>query len=410
MKSCTYRLNIAFLFCVATADAFAQQRGQQASYYFELGEKAYSQGRFREALSRFNECLVLDAGYMEAYTSRAATKERLDDWAGAVTDYSIFLETHPQHRETIFSRGLARYKAKQFEQAIDDFNKLLTLPGDDQETHSIFYRQSPFGGGTSQIITMQGSIRDYILNYVGLAELELKHFEKAIIYFDSAIYINSTDADYYVHRGLANERAGNYSKAEDNYHKALELNEDHALALHNLGVLEALRGNMSRAEQQLTRSIERNPHLPYPYLERGYYRMTNGDLAGALSDYNKGISIDRSDAENWLNRGLVKEKLGDHKGAYQDYSTAIELRQDFEKAWMCRGNILGKQGKLDEAIEDYTVAILYYPEYAEAYYNRAVIRYRMKNFSDACADLELAIRYGMKVPNKMKHSMCNRQQ
>lgn len=389
--------------CYLSLTAFSQQ--PTAVSYFEAGEAAYHKGNYEEALDLFGKCLALDAAYYEAYTARAGVKERLNDWKGAVIDYTIFLDFHPTDADALFSRALARYKAGQYEQSIEDLRRLLSVPS--RETGSIFYRQSPYGGGTNQIITMQGKIRDYVLNYIGLAEMEMKHYDRAIHYFDSAIALNPRDADYYVHRGLTRERQGDLAAAEKNYTKALNINPDHAIALHNKGVLESRKGNASNAEEQLTASIERNPRLPYAYQERGYYRLNRGDLQGALADYNKAISIDKTDAENWLNRGIVREKLKDVDGAIDDYSAALELEPEYEKAWLSRGNALSKQGKYEEAIEDYTVAIFYHPEYGQAYYNRAIVYQRMGNMSQACADLKMAMQHGMEVQEKMRRVMCD---
>lgn len=385
---------------------FGQEKAKNASFYYEQGENAHNAGRPKEALDLFNKCLQLDAGFYEAYTSRAAVKEQLGDWPGAVIDYTIYLDKFPESSETTFSRGLAHYQAGQYGAATEDFRRFLNMP-DKKETSTIFYRQAVFGGGTDKIISAQGMIRDYIMNYLGLAESKLKNYETAIAYFDSALMINPGEADYYVHRGLTKQEMNDLRGAEGDFRKALEIDPDHALAYYNLGVLLGKTNSASsEAEEQLNSAIERNPTLSYSYLERAYYRMNNGNLKGALEDYNKAIELDNDDADSWVNRGLVKEKLKDLAGAYKDFTHAIELKQDFEKAWFCRGNVLSKMNKLAEAIEDYSVAILYYPSYGLAYYNRAVAEHRLGQLDKACEDVQNAATYGMKVPLNFKNKVC----
>lgn len=385
--------------------SLAQDMRKKAIALFEAGELAYNSGKYEEALIQFNNCLTVDAGYYDAYTSRAATKERLKDWSGAITDYSIYIEKFPQHTETLFSRGLARYQAGQYEMALEDFKKFEVLPSSG-ETQAIYYRQSVFGGGTDQIISAQGAIHDYVLNYIGLTEFQLKHYDAAIAYFDSAIQINSQEADYFVHRGLAKQELNNLDGAESDYRYALTLNEDHSIARHNLSILLNGRNDFAAAEQELNEAILRNPDLSYPYLERGYHRFKNGNLTGALQDYNKGIALNPTDADSWVNRGLVKEKMNDLSGASNDFTRAIALKENYEKAWFCRGNVLTKQNRLKEAADDYSIAILYYPEYAQAYVNRAIVRHRLGQLKEACSDIQKAASLNAQGIDKITTVVC----
>jgi tetratricopeptide (TPR) repeat protein len=380
------------------------QDRRKAQFYFEAGEKAYLEGKYTQALEHFDKCLVVNAGYYDAYPSRAAVKERIGDWSGAVTDYSIYLDKYPENKEALFSRGLARYNAQQFESALADFKYFLKLPPGG-ETQTIFYRQSPLGGGTDHILSAQGSIRDYLFNYIGLAQYRMKRYQESIVSFDSAIYINPNDADYYVHRGLASQASGNLREAESDYRKALELDPEHAIAYYNLGILLGEQGD-NAAESQLDQAIERNPGVSYPYLERGHSRLKRGDFTGALSDYNQALNLDSTNPDSWVDRGLVKDKLNDGAGAYADFTRAIEIKPDFEKAWLCRGNILTKMNRFEEAAEDYSVALLYFPQYGKAYLNRAIVYHRLGKMDEACADVRKAESFGMKDTQKLKDLVC----
>lgn len=380
------------------------QHAKNAQQNFEQGENALNAGHYTEALEFFNKCLSFDPSFQEAYYLRAATKEQLEDLPGAQTDYSIFLEFKPEHTEALFSRGVLRFKIKLYELAREDFLKLLVLPPG--ETHSIFYRKTTFESGVNQIMTTQGA-KDFVFNYLGLIETELKSYDQAIAYFDSALAINPKDPDYFVHRGLARESKGDKAGAKKDYEQASVLDPDHGLAQYNLGALARQEGNPDETEKYLTGAIDRNPDLPYPYQERAFFRMEKGDLKGALNDYNKALKIQSSDPESWLNRGLVKEKLRDFNGAFADFTQAIELKHNLERAWLSRGNVLSKMGKLKEAVEDYSVAITYWPEYTLAYYNRGIVYHRLGFLKEACADITKAQTLGMKLNSAIQNRICN---
>lgn len=394
-------LFVALVF--VTGSSLAQDR-QIARDFFEAGELAYLGGRFAESLDHYNRGLAIDAGHYEAYPSRAAVRERLGDWNGAVTDYNIFLEVFPENREVRFGRGLARYHAGQFDFAEVDFRYLLETPSSG-ETHTIFYRQSPMGGGTDRIISMQGNIRDHIFNYLGLAIYEQGNLSESISNFDSAIQLNPNEPDYFVHRGLARQDNGDAEGAEADYRTALKLDPGHSIAYHNLSILLKSKGG-KESRELLDKAIENNPDLSYPYIERGYHLLEQEDYTGALRDYNKALELDPLSPENWLNRGLAKEKLGDLAGAYQDFTRAITLAPQLEKAWLSRANILTKQERFAEALEDYSVAITYYPEYGIAWLNRAIVHHRLGRKDAACADVRKAASLGVKGTERLMKAVC----
>jgi tetratricopeptide (TPR) repeat protein len=385
------------------ATAFSQDKRADSNKLYQQGEAAHNAGNYKLALEYLNKCLRESPGFADAYFTRGATREQLDDLSGANTDYNIYLELKPDQPEALLSRAIVRYQLGLFDQAKIDFQKLLILPAG--ETNTIFFNQSASSKGSNQIITAQGNIRPQVFNYLGLVEIKLKNYKQAISWLDSAIQLKSKEADYFVNRGIAKEAMEDTTAIQD-YRTAISLRPNHALALHNIAVLKRKKGQSGSDLDELEKAIESDSSMLYPYLERAYQRMEGGYYKGALEDYNQALEIEAKDPEIWLNRGHVKEKMDDLKGAYSDYTRAIELDEKFEKAWLNRGNVLSRQGKLEEAIEDYGVAITYNPEYAAAYYNRAIARQRAKKSVEACQDLNKAEALGLAVTDKMKRDIC----
>ena len=394
---------IAFLIIAWPTFAFSQDKRADSNRLYQQGEAAHNAGNYKLALEYLNKCLRESPGFADAYFTRGATREQLDDLRGANTDYNIYLELKPDQPEALLSRAIVRYQLGLYDQAKVDFQKLLTLPPG--ETNTIFFNQSASAKGSNQIITAQGNIKPQVYNYLGLVEIKLKNYKQAISWLDSAIQLKNKDADYFVNRGIAKEAIEDSTAMQD-YRTALSLQSNHALALHNIAVLKRKKGQSSSSEDELEKAIESDSSMLYPYLERAYQRMEGGYYKGALEDYNQALEIESKDAEIWLNRGHVKEKMDDLNGLYSDYTKAIELDEKFEKAWLNRGNVLSRQGRLEEAIEDYEVAITHNPEYAAAYYNRAIARQKEKKSVEACQDLNKAESLGLAIPEKMKKDIC----
>lgn len=398
-------INIVFLLLVWNL-SLSQDKPKKPYVLHEEAEAAFNDGKYNGALELLNQCLKTSPDFMEAYSLRGAVKEQLKDLDGALTDYSIYLEKFPDHGEILLNRAVLRYKIGYFEQAKEDFLKLLSLPPTN-ETNAVFYKQSMSIGDKSPVMTMtaHGNHTSYLHNYMGLTEAKLKNFSQAKVYFDSAIRINEKEADYFVNRGLAKESLNDTTAILD-YERALRLNPEHTLAAHNLAALKAKKVQTLSPEERLSQTIEADSTMLYPYLERAQQRYESKYYAGAVDDYNMALEIDSTNVEIWLGRGLAKEKLRDFKGAFSDYTKAIDLKEDYAKAWLNRGNVLLKMERFGEAIEDYTVALVYYPDYPLAFYNRAMAKMKLKKNGEACIDLKRAEELGMKVDGKMKSKIC----
>jgi tetratricopeptide (TPR) repeat protein len=382
---------------------FAQLR-RDVPKLFEEAEAAHDEGNYKEALRILNECIKIDPSFMPAYMKRGSTREQLNDLAGALTDYSIYLEELTEDPDATLARGLLHFRQSHFDLAKLDFQKLLKMKTG--PTTTILYRQSSFGRGTDLITTVQSGGKSSYLNYIGLCETKLNNYREAIIAFDSAIRRDPREADYYVNRGIAREAAGD-SLASDDYRKALTIEPDHGIAKHNLSVLQSKSGNKQQAETILTDVLESDSSMSYAYLQRAQQRFEAGYYKGALEDYNSVLKIEDNDPELFLARGLTREKLKDFQGAFSDYTKAIDLKEDMVKAWVNRGNVLLKLNRHNDAIEDYSVAITYAPDLAAAFYNRGIAKYRLKLSKEACDDIKVAEGMGFKGDEKTIQKICN---
>ena len=394
-----------FVFLCSALLITAQDKPKKPHQLHEEAESHYNEGAFNEALVLLNECLKINPGYMEAYPLRAGVKEQLRDLDGALTDYSIYLEKFPDHPDVLLSRAVLRFNLGFYDQAREDFRKILTL--NSGETNSLFFRKDMSVDSKNPVMTTTGNRHSPVVyNYLGLIEARLNNPDQAMILLDSAIRLDPKEPDFYVNRGLTKETLGD-STAFIDYELALRLNQNHALALHNLEAYKAKKGQTMSEEERLTKTIGVDSTMLLPYLERAQQRYEGGYYKGALEDYNQALTMDESNVEVWFARGLTKEKLKDYEGAFSDYTKAIELKEDYAKVWLSRGNVLLKLDRHEDAIEDYNVALIYRADYAPAFYNRAMAKIKLKQDTEACADLKKAEELGMEVEEKLKSKVCD---
>ena len=385
-----------FLLLLAAA---AHGQTQKSHQLFERANNEHAAGNYEKAVLLFSGSISEDPSFMEAYAGRAASRSQLKDYTAALTDYSVILESLPEHYNARLGRANVLYSLKRFVEARKDYLQLLSL--DPGETNTIYFQKSASAAGTMQITTAQSDFLPAILNYLGLTDYRLENYVSAKMWLDSAIRLRPREADYYVNRGLVRDKMGDAAARHD-FEKALTIDPRHTAALSALGS----NSNEKDRAKFLDEAIDSDPTVIHPLLERAFQRMQDGMFQEAREDYTRALAIEKKDPEIWLNRGFVSEKLNDLEAAYNDYTEAIALQESFSKAWLNRGNVLQKQGRLHEAIEDYSVAITYDEQYAAAFYNRAVVRVKQKENSLACEDLRKAETLHMKVDPKLKEAAC----
>lgn len=380
-----------------------QKQSASYQYYFDRAEELFNLQDYANALTNYNESLILNPLFADAYFSRAIVYQKQNKQDLALIDYNIFVELMPDHYDGLFNRALILFNQKKWAMAKKDFTRLLNLPTG--ETNAIYFRQDRFSLGVNQVFTAKDNDKAHVYNYLGLTNMELKEYSSALSNFDSAISKSLYNPDYHVNAGLCYESTGDKEKAKVAYQKALALNPEHALAQHNLSILARQEGS-DEAVQILDEVISSNPDLPYPYAERGFQALNQGKYGQALNDFDMALSLEPSNAEYWLQRGMTKEKLRDWVGAFEDYSQTLSLDEKNEKAWLYRANLLYQRGKYEEAVKDYDIAIILHQTYGIAYYNRALAKYRLGNSTEACEDLEAAKAYDHVIPGKVLSKIC----
>lgn len=76
------------------------------------GLRTRSRHHFAAAERLLTRVLALDNTHAKARMGRAVVRWRdLDDWVGAINDFTTLLTHHPTYHEALFNRGMAHYRA-----------------------------------------------------------------------------------------------------------------------------------------------------------------------------------------------------------------------------------------------------------------------------------------------------------
>ncbi len=199
----------------------------------------------------------------ETYLLWGNVKYVLDDYAGAIKDYTAAIRIKPDYADAYYNRGVAKAQLGQYAAAISDYYFAILLRPDDAEA---YYNR-------------------------GSAKRRLGQYFSAISDYDTAIRLKPDYADAYYNRGNVKDDLGQHFAAIADYNTAIQLKLDYAEAYNNRGI----------AKDEL------------------------GQHAAAISDYDTAIRLNPDDADAYLNRGIAKEQLGRTLAAKQDFRTALRL-------------------------------------------------------------------------------------
>ncbi|MCG6155368.1 HEAT repeat domain-containing protein [Rubinisphaera margarita] len=156
---------------------------------------------------------------------QAMSTLRQGDAALAVLQFSLVLDFDSDFPHAIQGRGLAYQHLDQYDQALADFEHLLSIDP-----------RWPSAQGT-----------------VGQILISMYRFEDARPYFDRAISQDPKKAVWYSSRGHVNSMLERFPDAEADYRRALELDPELMTAITGVALSLAINGKVDEAVEQLKR-------------------------------------------------------------------------------------------------------------------------------------------------------------
>jgi tetratricopeptide (TPR) repeat protein len=106
----------------------------------------------------------------------------------------------------------------------------------------------------------------------GNAYMQLNDFEQAVDDFNKVVSVNPEHAQAYFDRGRAFRQLNKIDSAEKDFKYFISLEPDHFKGYWMLGKLHKARGNYQKAIFFLNKAIEKNPQKPQLYKEQDEIR------------------------------------------------------------------------------------------------------------------------------------------
>lgn len=117
-------LSIMFLLAILTGCDFKSSEG-----YHKEANKIEQEGKFKEAILLLDKVVEKDPNNIKALLDRAVDKSTIEDYKGAITDYSLVIELDPDNGLAYLNRGKNKKRLEDYRGAIADFDKAISTKG-----------------------------------------------------------------------------------------------------------------------------------------------------------------------------------------------------------------------------------------------------------------------------------------
>ncbi|MCD4684298.1 MAG: tetratricopeptide repeat protein [Bacteroidales bacterium] len=192
--------NILRLLCISllTITFFTSCHQNSPQHYFSNGSAKFQLQDYKGAVNDFSKAIELKADYKEAYYSRAICYSNLEKYHKAMDDFNKAIDLDPEYANAYNNRAFyVKEKTGDYEGAIEDYNKFIELNKDNNNAFAYSNR--------------------------GYAKLMLNHLDEAMEDIEKSINLDSTNSFVYKNRALIYINLDSIQLACLDLNRALEL-------------------------------------------------------------------------------------------------------------------------------------------------------------------------------------------
>ena len=222
------------------------------------------------------------------------------------------LKRFPNNTDFLMQKGYLAQERKDYEQALEEFNKAL-------------------------LSTEDKIVRGQICSTIGVMEFERDNMKRCYKAYDEALKNygknDSLRSNVYATLGDIEHQRGNMKECYKAYNKALKCFANNSHVLNNYAYYLSLEGrNLERALVMATLANELEPNNPTYLDTKAWVLYKLGRLADAKKVMQQALSLDRSNSpEHSLHYGDILHALGEEFMAKVYWRKALEMGADKEE-------------------------------------------------------------------------------
>ena len=237
----------------------------------------------------------------------------------------------------------------------------------------------------------------------GMNAYESGDYDTAVNEFKEAISYDGSNADYYIHLGMAYVEQKSYDEALGYFNQAegcAENDDQKALLNRGRGIACLYQGDYQTAIKWFGDALNISSQNNDIRIDTLYYKaeaeQKSGDYQAAVQSYGQIIDL-KDDAGTRMLRGMAYMQLQDYASAEKDLYAAIKQSRKSYAVYRTLYSALEAQGKDDEAKQVLNDALQLSGSSGEDYYNRGMIYVDLQDYTNAADMLNKSYDTGYKA-------------
>ncbi|GAC1358395.1 MAG: hypothetical protein NVSMB38_41420 [Ktedonobacteraceae bacterium] len=259
----------------------------------------------------------------------------------------------------LMQEGEQYYKARQYDDALDKFNRIVTLDAQNIVAHG----------------------------YKGNALGKLRRHKEALAAYTTALTINAQHNSLWSAKGDILVKLRRMEDALGAYDEALKINSQDGLTwFAKAGVLARLK-RYEQAIEAYTECLNLKPQDAASWAAKGNMLAKMGRNDEALEAYDTTLKYDKHDVTVWEAKGKLLGELQRHEDALAMFKQATLLFPKKVEMWLARSDVFAALERYDEAIEDCKHAHLLKPG-DQAIEQKYTLLQQLKQHKDSLARIQ----------------------
>lgn len=237
----------------------------------------------------------------------------------------------------------------------------------------------------------------------GMNAYESGDYDTAVNEFKEAISYDGSNADYYIHLGMAYVEQKSYDEALGYFNQAegcAENDDQKALLNRGRGIACLYQGDYQTAIKWFGDALNISSQSNDIRIDTLYYKaeaeQKSGDYQAAVQSYGQIIDL-KDDAGTRMLRGMAYMQLQDYASAEKDLYAAIKQSRKSYAVYRTLYSALEAQSKDDEAKQVLNDALQLSGSSSEDYYNRGMIYVDLQDYTNAADMLNKSYDKGYKA-------------
>ncbi|MEM8642887.1 MAG: tetratricopeptide repeat protein [Cyanobacteria bacterium P01_G01_bin.54] len=287
-----------------------------------------------------------------AYQARGLIRINMEDYPGAIADFSEVIRLDPENAEAYVYRGTSRFWLRQYAGALTDFDRALEL---DAGVPVVYFNRG-------YVHRVQGNVAQARADFeqgaaLAQAQGDTESYREARSLIDDLELLPILAPPDLLERGQEKLIAGDFLGAISDFAEVLRRSVDvdtpeRLTAYRQQSQAWVALGNLEAALENLATAVVLDSNDALTYLERGKVYLEQGEFDAALADFDRALALDAELTDAYYQRGITYVEQGRYQEAIADFTTALARDDTLASAYGGRGLAYYQQGDRLRALQD----------------------------------------------------------